>query len=235
MADAKAACRPFNRTKQNVNQHVKAIYDSGEGVDEYRKSVCDPSVRAMKDVAKEGVTNAVRFAEEIVGINAEEASKYLNEPKLDFAALIRKMEASRRRVNHVAFCTQENGSARIVAVARLGDGQKCRMWSYGRAETPRLIYSQDCRQSAGSYYEYNDNGLLRNLCLFKDGRITSYSTIRDGVLQKSSDMQKAQEFVSKVETMFHRYVELDTTGTLKPFVEMLKAQANDTHLRQESQ
>ena len=46
-------------------------------------------------------------------------------------------------------------------------------------------------------------------------------------------MQKAQEFVSKVETMFHRYVELDTTGTLKPFVEKLKAQANDTHLRQE--
>lgn len=204
-----------------------------EGVDEYKKAVSNPSAMAMTNLVKEGVTNAVPFVEEIVGLNAEEARKCLRELNSDYAALIRKMESRKRQVDYVAFCTRENGSARIAAVARLGDGPKCRMWSYGRAETPRLIYSQDCRQSAGSYYEYNDNGLLRNLCLFKDGRITSYSTIRDGVLQKSSDMQKAQEFVSKVETMFHRYVELDTTGTLKPFVEKLKAQANDTHLRQE--
>ena len=93
----------IGRGLENIQQTFRK-----EGVDAYRKSVCDPSVRAMKDVAKEGVTNAVRFAEEIVGINAEEASKYLNEPKLDFAALIRKMEASRRRVNYVAFCTQAN-------------------------------------------------------------------------------------------------------------------------------
>lgn len=204
-----------------------------EGVEVHKKALSAPDVMAMMNVVKEGVTNVVPFVEEIVGLNAEEARKCLRESNSDYAALIRKMESRKRQVDYVAFCTRENGSARIAAVARLGDGPKCRMWSYGRAETPRLIYSQDCRQSAGSYYEYNDNGLLRNLCLFKDGRITSYSTIRDGVLQKSSDMLKAQAFIVKVEEMFNRYVELDTTGKLKPFVEMLKAQANDTHLRQE--
>lgn len=226
---------PENTSPPRIDRSVENIQQTfcNEGVEVHKKALSAPDVMAMMNVVKEGVTNVVPFVEEIVGLNAEEARKCLRELNSDYAALIRKMESRKRRVDYVAFCTRENGSARIVAVARLGDGPKCRMWSYERGETPRLIYSQDCRQSAGSYYEYNDNGQLRNFCLFKDGRITSYSTIRDGVLQKSPDMQKAQEFVSTVEEMFNRYVELDTTGKLKPFVEMLKAQANDTHLRQE--
>lgn len=211
----------IERGLENIQQAFRT-----EGVEVHKKALSAPDVMAMMNVVKEGVTNVVPFVEEIVGLNAEEARKCLRESNSDYAALIRKMESRKRQVDYVAFCTRENGSARIAAVARLGDGPKCRMWSYeGRGQVPTLIYSWTCQGRVGSYYEYSDNGLLRNLCLFKDGRITSYSTICDGVLQKSPDMQKAQEFVSTVEEMFNRYVELDTTGKLKPFVEKLKAQA----------
>ena len=227
---------PENTSPPRIDRSVENIQQTfcKEGVEVHKKALSAPDVMAMMNVVKEGVTNVVPFVEEIVGLNAEEARKCLRESNSDYAALIRKMESRKRQVDYVAFCTREDGSARIAAVARLGDGPKCRMWSYeGRGQVPTLIYSWTCQGRVGSYYEYSDNGLLRNLCLFKDGRITSYSTIRDGVLQKSSDMLKAQAFIVKVEEMFNRYVELDTTGKLKPFVEMLKAQANDTHLRQE--
>ena len=228
---------PEDTSPPRIDRGVENIQQTfcKEGVEVHKKALSATDVMAMMNVVKEGVTNVVPFVEEIVGLNAEEARKCLRESNSDYAALIRKMESRKRQVDYVAFCTRENGSARIAAVARLGDGPKCRMWSYeGRGQVPTLIYSWTCQGRVGSYYEYSDNGLLRNLCLFKDGRITSYSTIRDGVLQKSPDMQKAQEFVSTVEEMFNRYVELDTTGKLKPFVEKLKAQAEEAKTPQKS-
>lgn len=220
----------LSRGMENIQRQFRE-----EGVEAYRKALADPGVMSTRDVVKEGVTNAVSFVEEIVGMNAEEARKCLRELNSDYAALIRKMESRKRRVDYVAFCTSTSGHARIVAVARVGEGLNCRMWYYeDECGIPSLIYSQDCQRSTGSYYEYGDDGILRNLCLFKDGVNTSYHTIKDGVLQKSSDMQKAQEFISKVEEMFNRYVELDTTGTLKPFMEGLKLQAEETKSQQES-
>ena len=53
--------------------------------------------------------------------------------------------------------------------------------------------------------------------------MTSYHTIKDGVLQKSADMEKAQAFIAKVEGAFKRYVDLDTTGTLSAFMGNLKS------------
>lgn len=197
-----------------------------EGAKVYKNAFDELSLQAMNDVAKESVTNAVVITVQVGGADAinEDVRRRLLESDPKYARLLRMVEESKRQYVCVLFCTRETRDVRIVAVARVGDGLKCRMWWYeGVSGNPSLIYSRDCQKSTGSYYEYGDAGDLRNLCLFKDGVNTSYHTIKDGVLQKSSDMEKAQAFISKVEEMFARYIELDTTGTLRAFVETLNS------------
>ena len=193
-----------------------------EGIQFYKAAQDNPTVRAMKDVVKEGMTNAVAATVQVGGayIINEGARTRLLELDSKYAQLLRKVEESKMQYACVVFCTRENNDVRIVAVARVADGPKCRMWWYEDISgNPSLIYSRDCQKSTGNYYEYGNGGTLRSLCLSKNEVNTSHYAIKDGVLQKSSDMEKAQAFISKVGEMFARYVELDTTGALKAFVE----------------
>lgn len=193
-----------------------------EGIQFYKAAQDNPTVRAMKDVVKEGMTNAVAATVQVGGayIINEGARTRLLELDSKYAQLLRKVEESKMQYACVVFCTRENNDVRIVAVARVADGPKCRMWWYEDISgNPSLIYSRDCQKSTGNYYEYGNGGTLRSLCLSKNEVNTSHYAIKDGVLQKSSDMEKAQAFISKVGEMFARYVEFDTTGALKAFVE----------------
>lgn len=216
---------PEVKTAPKLNRSIENIQRlfCKEAVEFYKAALDNPTAQAMKGVVKEGATNAVVATVQVGGAYtiSEGARNRLLELDLKSAQqMLRRVEESKGQYVCVLFCARETRDARIVAVARVGDGLKCRMWWYeGVSGNPSLIYSRDCQKSTGGYYEYGDAGDLRNLCLFKDGVNTSYHTIKDGVLQKSSDMEKAQAFISKVEEMFARYVELDTTGTLKAFVE----------------
>lgn len=218
----------IDRSVENIQQKYR-----DEGVEAYKTVLGEPIVQAMKDSVKEGVTNAVSFVRDMGGMGnlREKDKKYLIQLDPENARLFAKLEASRWRETYVVFCTREKESMRILAVARTS-GNDWHFWTCFRDGVPEIVFLGDGQGTSDNYYEYGNDGLFRNFCIVSKPQ-TVFHTIKDGVLQKSSDMQKAQEFVSKVETMFHRYVELDTTGTLKPFVEKLKAQANDTHLRQE--
>ena len=220
---------PEVKTAPKLDRSIENIQRlfCNEAVEFYKAALDNPTAQAMKGVVKEGATNAVVATVQVGGAYtiSEGARNRLLELDLKSAQMmLRRVEESKGQYVCVLFCARETRDARIVAVARVGDGLKCRMWWYeGVSGNPSLIYSRDCQKSTGGYYEYGDAGDLRNLCLFKDGVNTSYHTIIDGVLQKSSDMEKAQAFISKVEEMFARYVELDTTGTLRAFVETLNS------------
>ena len=219
---------PEDKTPPKLDKSMENIQQSffEEGVDSYKTVLNEPVVRAMREAVKEGVTNAVAVTVQRGGVDAisEDVRERLLESDPKHARLLRIVEESKRQYVYVVFCTRESGDMRVSAVARVGDGAKCRMWSYENGcGIPSLIYSRDCQKSTGSYYEYGDGRLLRNLSLFKDGMMTSYHTIKDGVLQKSADMEKAQAFIAKVEGAFKRYVDLDTTGTLSAFMGNLKS------------
>ena len=192
-----------------------------EGVNSYKMMLNEPDVRAMRDVVKEGVTNAVAVTVQTGGNDAvgEDVRKRLLESDPKFAQLFRLAEESKRQYVYVVFCTRENGDMRIAAVAKICQNKECHFWCYSSNNVPALVYLRNGRGNVENYCEYEDAGCFRNFCLYQEKRIASYWTIIDGVLQKSPDMQKAQTFITKVEEMFRRYVDLDTTGTLKEFVD----------------
>ena len=226
---------PENTSPPRIDRSVENIQRKyrDEGVEAYKTVLGEPIVQAMKDSVKEGVTNAVSFVRDMGGMGnlREKDKKYLIQLDPENARLFAKLEASRWRETYVVFCTREKESMRILAVARTS-GNDWHFWTCFRDGVPEIVFLGDGQGTSDNYYEYGNDGLFRNFCIVSKPQ-TVFHTIKDGVLQKSSDMLKAQAFIVKVEEMFNRYVELDTTGKLKPFVEMLKAQANDTHLRQE--
>lgn len=196
-----------------------------EGVEVYNRALNELRARLNNGMIKEGGTQAFLFIWEKGGVGRisenDRANLIRNDPDAD--KLFRKLDANRRRETCVVFCTNCNNRLRISAVARIGVGPQCRLWTYEGKETPLFIYSNDCRKFANGYYEYGDDGLLRNVCICKNRKISEYRTVTNGVLQKLSDQHKAQAFISVVEEIFRKYVELDTTGTLLAFAEKLKS------------
>ena len=199
-----------------------------EGVETYQKAANEPNVLAMVNCVKDGVTNAVPFIWEMGGAGnlRKEDIKHLINRDPEAARLFAMLEATRRQDCCEAFCTKDGERMQIAAVARVSDGKDWYFWTYSRDGSPEFVFLGNGLGIADNYYEYGENGLFRNFCLVSKFGI-DYHTIKDGVLQKSSDMQKAQEFISRVEELFYRYVELDTSGSFKPFVEKLKAQTEE--------
>ncbi|MBE6383886.1 MAG: hypothetical protein E7049_12865 [Lentisphaerae bacterium] len=204
----------------------------GEAVRAYGKIFDEPDVQAMRVGMNDGVTNSVAVAMEAGGMAPEDVKKFFGEPNADWRMLLCMMEKSKRQDSYVVFCTKENGVGRVVAVVRLYKGKEWHFWSYSRSGTPEFIFLGDGSGKSENYYEYGSGGAFRNYCIASKRGI-NYHTLAGGVLQKSSDLQKAQAFMSRVEEIFNRYVELDTTGTLKPFVEKLRAQGEEAKAQQE--
>ena len=205
------------------------------GVETYKKAVNESNVIRMESYVKEGVTNAVPFVWEMGGAGnlREEDRNYLIKRDPEAARLFAMLDASRRQDCCVAFCTKDEERERIVSVARVLEGKEWRFWTYFRDGVPEFVFLGDGQGASDNYYEYGEDGLFRNFCLVSKFQV-NFHTVKDGVLQKSSDTHKAQEFVAKVAAIMNRYVELDTTGTLKPFVEKLKAQVEEAKARQEA-
>ena len=229
---------PEDKTPPKLNRSMENLQRSyfEEGVNSCRAVLDRPAVRVMEDVVKEDETKAVAVTVRTGGMDAisEDVRKRLlgSDPK--YARLFRLAEENKKQYAYVVFCTSENGDMRIAAVAKMFQNNECHFWCYSSNNVPAFVYLINGRGTVENFCEYGDDRCFRNFCVYQEKKIASYWTIIDGVLQKSSDMQKAQEFISKVEEMFNRYVELDTTGTLKPFVERLKSQAEEAKTHQEA-
>ncbi len=221
----------LSRSIENIQRKFRE-----EGVEACETAANSPKVQAMNDSMNGNVTNAVAFVWDVGGAgNLSEADKksLVQLDPENAPGILGKMEASRRQDACVAFCTKEKDALRILAVARAVSGNEWRFWTYSRDGAPEFVFIGDGHGVSENYYEYGEDRLFRNFCLISKSHM-DYRTLKDGALQRSSDAQKAHEFVSKVEEMFYRYVELDTTGTFKPFVEKLRSQAGDKKLQQEA-
>ena len=229
---------PFHAPKPppRIDPDAEKIQDTfrKEGVDMYKRALAEPRVKAMKDALQEGGTNVVDFVVETGGVGnlSERERKYIIKRDPDAARLFAMLEANRSQDRYAVFCAKEDGLARIVAVGHLFKRSTMRFWTYSKKCTPEFVYLGDCQGTAVNYYEYGEDGLLLNFCVVSNDGV-DYRTIKGGVLQKSSDLQKAHAFMSRVEEIFNRYVELDTTGTLKPFVEKLRTQGEEAKAQQE--
>lgn len=217
---------PEAKTPPKINPGIESIQRSfhEEGVETYKKAFKTLCVQIVDGTAKEGVTNAVTFLWETGGLGnlSEKDRAYLMQRDPDAARLLAKFEASRFKDACVAFYTRDKDAMRIIAVARIFAGKEWHFWTYLRSGVPEFVFLGDGRGTAENYYEYGEDGLFRNFCLVSKRGI-NYHTLKDGMLQQSSDMQKAREFISMVEEIFRRYVELDTSGILKAFVEKVNS------------
>ena len=219
----------LSRGMENIQRKYRE-----EGLEAYKTVLDEPLVQAMKDSVMGGMTNAVSFVRDMGGMGnlSEKDKTYLIQLDPENARLFAKLDATRWKDTYVGFCTIEKKSMRILAVARITEND-WRFWTYVRDGVPEFVFLGDGQGTSDNYYEYGEDGLFRNFCLASKSGV-NYHTIKDGVLQKSLDIQKAKEFVSKVEGIFYRYVELDTTGTLKSFVEKLKSQAGAANAKEKA-
>ena len=201
----------LSRSMENIQ---RAFCEEGEAA--YKKALSETNGSKGTDAPNEGGTNAVSFIWETGGVGniSERVKESLIKREPDNARIFALLEANRSQDRCVAFFTKENGMVRVAAVARAFDKKEWHFWTYSSSGTPEFVFLGNGRGTAENYYEYSADGKFRNFCLISKRGI-NYHTVIDGVLQKSSDMQKAQEFVAKVEGIFNRYVELDTTGILK--------------------